>query len=89
MNNILGDIAVAAKTGSAQNSHSKLTHAWMAGFAPYENPEIAFVVLVEGAGHGGTIAGPVARQMLEKYFQIKRGDNNVTEGSSGRDNNRN
>lgn len=89
VNNILGDIAVAAKTGSAQNSHSKLTHAWMAGFAPYENPEIAFVVLVEGAGHGGTIAGPVARQMLEKYFQIKRGDNNVTEGSSGRDNNRN
>lgn len=83
VNNILGDIEVAAKTGSAQNSQSKLTHAWMAGYAPYKKPEIAFVVLVEGSGHGGTIAGPIARQMLEKYFEIKRGEKNGNKGNSG------
>lgn len=83
VNNILGDIEVAAKTGSAQNSQSKLTHAWMAGYAPYKNPEIAFVVLVEGSGHGGTIAGPIARQMLEKYFEIKRGEKNGNKGNVG------
>lgn len=44
----------------------KLNHAWLVGFAPADNPTIAFAVMVEyGGGGGGTIAGPLARRLLE------------------------
>ena len=42
-------------------------HGWFAGFAPYENPEIAVVVLIEGAGSGGYTAY-TAKQIIEEYF---------------------
>ncbi len=64
--NIIG-IAVAGKTGTAQNPHGK-SHAWFMGFAPYENPEIAIVVLVENGGSGGGVAAPIAGRYLRKYF---------------------
>lgn len=44
-------------------------HAWFTCFAPAENPEIAVTVLVEHGLHGGSDAGPVARAVLEKYFE--------------------
>ena len=37
-------------------------------FAPMENPRIAVAVVVENAGFGATWAGPIARIILEKYF---------------------
>ena len=43
-------------------------HAWFAGWAPAEHPEIAIVVLVEHGGAGGTVAWPIAKQILEGYF---------------------
>ncbi|PID76466.1 MAG: penicillin-binding protein 2 [Deltaproteobacteria bacterium] len=43
-------------------------HAWFTCFAPVENPEIAVTVMVEHGLHGGSVAGPVARAVLEKYF---------------------
>ena len=63
----LEGITVAGKTGTAENPHGK-EHAWFACFAPAENPKIALAVLVENAGHGGDIAAPIARQMLEAYL---------------------
>ncbi len=60
-------ITVAGKTGTAENPHGK-EHAWFVCFAPAENPKIALAVLVENAGHGGDIAAPIARQMLEAYL---------------------
>ncbi len=60
-------IEVAGKTGTAQNPHGD-SHAWFIGFAPYENPVIAFAVLVENSGSGGGVAAPLAQFMLEKYF---------------------
>ncbi|MBD3290681.1 penicillin-binding protein 2 [candidate division KSB1 bacterium] len=65
------DIRVAAKTGTAQNPHGE-DHAWITGFAPYENPEIAFCVLVENGGSGGAVAGPIARGIIQNYFDNKR-----------------
>lgn len=44
-------------------------HAWFTCFAPVEDPEIAVTVLVEHGLHGGSDAGPVARAVLEKYFE--------------------
>lgn len=59
------DIEVGGKTGSAQ-AGSK-TNGWFVGFAPFNNPEIAVVVLVENAGHGGYTA-EVARDIIAEYY---------------------
>ena len=68
----LPGIAVAGKTGSAEVAGSRKTHGWFICFAPYQNPTIAVAVVVERAGHGGTVAVPVARRMLEAYFGLRR-----------------
>ncbi|MCA0362137.1 MAG: penicillin-binding protein 2 [Armatimonadetes bacterium] len=59
---------VSGKTGSAENSQSRRTHAWFVGYAPEQNPQIAFAVILETAGHGGEIAAPVAQKMLQAFF---------------------
>ncbi len=59
---------VYAKTGSAENPHGDLTHAYFVGYAKWNNlPEIAFLVLIENAGHGGSTAGPIAKKIIEYY----------------------
>jgi cell division protein FtsI/penicillin-binding protein 2 len=45
-------------------------HAWFAGFAPAEKPEIVVVALVENAGHGGEVAAPVVRKVMMQYFGV-------------------
>jgi len=59
-------ITVAGKTGSAESADG--THSWYLCFAPAENPEIAMVVLMEGAGSGSRYAVPAAKKVLEAYF---------------------
>ncbi len=59
------NIEVGGKTGSAEAG--KNVNAWFAGFAPYEDPEIAVVVFVENGGHGYYIAN-VAKAIFESYF---------------------
>jgi len=61
-------VAVAGKTGTAQFGAENKTHAWFVSFAPYENPEIAMVVLMEGGGEGSSSAVPVTKEVLEWYF---------------------
>lgn len=57
------------KTGSAEIVTGQSTsHAWFTGFAPFEDPEIAITVIVEGAGSGGVSAVPVARSVMDEYF---------------------
>ena len=48
--------------------HPGTDHAWFAGWAPAEAPEIAIVVLIEHGGSGGKVAGPVARTILEGWW---------------------
>jgi penicillin-binding protein 2 len=62
-------IRVAGKTGTAQNPHGQ-DHALFVGFAPVEAPEVAFAVVVENAGHGGSMAAPVAAAVLRSYFHV-------------------
>ncbi|MFA6603542.1 MAG: penicillin-binding protein 2 [Patescibacteria group bacterium] len=64
-------VAVAAKTGTAQWSQTKNTHAWFTSFAPYENPEIVVTVIVEEGGEGSQIGAAVARRFYEWYFSRK------------------
>lgn len=62
-------IEVGGKTGSAEAGDK--VNAWFAGFAPYDNPEIAVVVLVENGTHGYYTA-EVVRDILEAYFGINK-----------------
>src|SRR5665648_523501 len=64
------ELAVAGKTGTAENPQGE-THAWFIGFSPYENPEVCITVFLENGGEGGEAAAPIARAMLEKYFNIQ------------------
>lgn len=69
-------ISVAGKTGTAENeltSEKKdKEHAWFVGFAPVENPQIAVAVMLEYSGStGGTIAAPIAQEIMVKYLQGK------------------
>jgi penicillin-binding protein 2 len=76
----LGAISVAGKTGTAQVlkksagidadklPKDERDHAWFVGYAPVERPEIAFAVVVEHGGHGGTTAAPIVRRVLEAFF---------------------
>ncbi|MBI4319218.1 MAG: penicillin-binding protein 2 [Chloroflexi bacterium] len=60
-------IPTAAKTGSAENQNPD-AHAWFAGYAPADAPEVVVTVMVEGGKAGGEVAAPLARQFLEAYF---------------------
>ncbi len=61
-------VPVAAKTGTAQVDTTSPTHAWLTSFAPYENPEIAIVILIEHGGQGSQVALPVAQEFYRAYF---------------------
>jgi len=83
----LPDILIGGKTGTAQVvrlsqveglgekaiPYKYRDHAWFTSFAPAENPEIAVTVLVEHGQHGGSAAGPVARAVFKRYFELKNG----------------
>lgn len=60
-------VPTAGKTGSAENQNPE-AHAWFAGYAPADAPEVVVVVMVEGGEHGAEVAAPLGRQMLEAYF---------------------
>lgn len=57
-------VAIAGKTGTAQNPQGE-THAWFAGFAPFEKPKICVLVFLEHGGHGAQ-AAELARSVFEK-----------------------
>ncbi|PID29719.1 MAG: penicillin-binding protein 2, partial [Candidatus Cloacimonadota bacterium] len=67
----LKGIDVWGKSGSAEN-HSGDTHAWFCGFAGKNmKPEISFTVFVENGGGGGKTAAPIAKKLIEFYFDNK------------------
>lgn len=77
----------AGKTGTSQviamrqdekyavKNHNKpkeeRDHALFISFAPIEAPKIALAVLVEHGGSGGSVAGPIARKILDAYLEGK------------------
>lgn len=67
-------IEVAGKTGTATTS-SGSAHAWFVGFAPYDNPEIAVVCVIEHGGHGAYTA-PAVKEVMEEYFGYNNGEIN-------------
>lgn len=61
-------IRVGAKTGSGEWKKGAKTHAWYAAVAPLDDPQIAVAVIMEAAGGGGAVSGPIARKVLMAYF---------------------
>jgi len=47
-------------------------HAWFVAYAPFEDPIIAVVVLVEHGGYGGAAAAPIAKRVIEKYLALEQ-----------------
>jgi penicillin-binding protein 2 len=61
----LPSLAIAGKTGTAENGTSA-DHGWFAGYAPADEPKLAVVVVLEHAESGATMAGTMARRMVEQ-----------------------
>jgi penicillin-binding protein 2 len=61
-------VSSAGKTGTAQFFDNQKTHAWFECYAPYENPQIAVLTMVEGGGGGNEFALPIAKEILNYYF---------------------
>ena len=72
------DIEVGGKTGSAEAGRN--VNAWFAGFAPYNDPEIAVVVMVENGGHGFYTA-EVAKEIIAEYFGMNLSSNEIYENN--------
>lgn len=58
---------VCGKTGTAQNPHGE-DHSLFVGYAPRDNPRILVCVFVENAGHGGSVAAPIAGKIIKAYL---------------------
>ncbi|MBH44806.1 MAG: penicillin-binding protein 2 [Gammaproteobacteria bacterium] len=76
--NKVKNIEIAGKTGTAQvysldkgklGAKELQDHALFISFAPYENPEIVVSVIVENGGGGSSVAAPIARDIINKYFK--------------------
>jgi penicillin-binding protein 2 len=82
----LKEVKVAGKTGTAQviampedfkrGEIKRIPfkfrdHAWFVAYAPFEDPKISVVVLVEHGGFGATAAAPIAKKVIEKYLNLK------------------
>jgi penicillin-binding protein 2 len=68
-------VIVGGKTGTAQvasreSGSKREDHAWFAGYAPADKPQIVAVAILENAGHGGAIAAPIVRDVMAAYFGV-------------------
>jgi len=70
------EVHVGGKTGSVQVGGGRSDNGVFAAFAPYDEPEIAIVIVVEQGGTGGNIA-PIARDFFEAYFAGRAADERI------------
>jgi len=79
-------IKIAGKTGTAQvvglsqtdkkrareedMAYYERSHAWLAAYGPYDNPQYTVSVLVEHGGHGGSEGGPIVSKVFDKLVEL-------------------
>ena len=63
------DIKLSGKTGTAQQSKTHPDHGLFVGFAPSDNPEVAFATRIAN-GYSSTFAAEVGNAVLEYYYEI-------------------
>ena len=61
---------VAGKTGTAQWRSDKANHAWFTSFAPADDPQVVVTVLLEEGGEGSSTAVPVAKEILQAWWDL-------------------
>jgi penicillin-binding protein 2 len=66
----LESTAIAGKTGTAETGEDRLSHAWFVGYAPADEPKVAFVVVLEHAGSAATSAGPIVKRLVVRMEQL-------------------
>ncbi len=59
-------VPTAGKSGTAELGGRGAPHSWFIGFAPADNPRVAFAVLIENGGYGASVAAPLARDVLRR-----------------------
>jgi penicillin-binding protein 2 len=79
----LENVVTAGKTGTAEYCDNIAqsrnlcqpgawpTHSWYVGYGPFDNPEIAVVAFVYDGGEGAVTSGPIVKQVLQAYFELK------------------
>jgi len=80
----LPGIVVGGKTGTAQVASVKgkmiksrdlpyeiRDHAWFVAFAPVDDPQIVVAALVEHGGHGGSVAAPMVKAVMQEFFRTR------------------
>jgi penicillin-binding protein 2 len=63
------EVSIAGKTGTAETGSGR-DHGWFAGYVPAEDPQIAFVAVLEHGGSGGRVAGPLAKGLVEEMLRL-------------------
>lgn len=86
-------VSIGGKTGTAQViggavrgkhlSDQHQDHAWFIAFAPQHDPQIAVSVFVEHGGHGGSAAAPIAKRVIEAYFNPPKPDSEEVKKEEG------
>ncbi len=61
-------LRVAGKTGTSKAAEGPWTHAWFAGYAPSDSPEIVLIVFLEN-GAGPTDAAPIASEVFSAWAE--------------------
>ncbi len=77
-------VNVAGKTGTAEQIKSRSNHALFVGYAPYEEPEIAFAVRIP-FGYSSDYAAQVAREIIKYYYGLAAEEDILT-GTADMDN---
>ncbi|MGZ0163344.1 MAG: peptidoglycan D,D-transpeptidase FtsI family protein [Planctomycetales bacterium] len=63
------EVSIAGKTGTAETG-AGTDHGWFAGYVPAEDPQVAFVAVLEHGGSGGRVAGPLAKGLVEEMLRL-------------------
>lgn len=70
-------VALAGKTGTAQQGTSHANHAWFVGFAPYDEPEVALAVRIAN-GYTSANSAEVGRDIMKYYYKLASKKNILT-----------
>lgn len=65
----LGDFAMSGKTGTAQQSKTHANHGLFVGYAPSNNPEIAFAIRIKN-GYESLYPSEIGRDLMRYYYGL-------------------
>ena len=73
----LGDFQMSGKTGTAQQSKTHANHGLFVGFAPSDQPEVAFAIRIKN-GYESAYVSQIGRDLMRYYYELAQYDELVT-----------